>query len=239
GETYRLSANLAGWDQLKAKADELSIAPAMVLLTVFAEVLWAWSDHKPFTLVIPCWERPLLHPDIHRVVGDFTAMSWLVVNGSAESFRQKTIWNHAQLQADLAHGVSSGLRVLRKLAMRSGNRGRFIFPIVFTNLSTQPPLQLPEGIRFGKSLSQTPHVHLDNMSSELGNDLGIYWDVAEGVFPVGMIEEMFEDYHRFLTSLVAEHSWWDAIDFSSLIRDGRGKYLTLPLVEDSNFAGSL
>jgi amino acid adenylation domain-containing protein len=239
GETYRLSANLAGWDQLKAKADEFSIAPSMVLLTVFAEVLWAWSDHQPFTLAVPCWERPDLHPDINRVVGDFTAMCWVVVTRGAETFREKAIWNHAELQADLAHGVSGSLRVLRKLALRNGNRDRFIFPMVFTNLSTQPPLQLPDGIQFGKSLSQTSHVHLDNMSSELGGNLGIYWDVAEGLFPPGMIEEMFEDYHRLLTSLVAESALWDARDFSSLIGGGREKYLKQPLVENSDLAGSL
>jgi hypothetical protein len=111
--------------------------------------------------------------------------------------------------------------------------------MVFTNLSPQPPLQLPDGIQFGKSLSQTSHVHLDNMSSELGDNLGIYWDVAEGVFPEGMIEEMFEDYNRLLTSLVAESALWDARDFSSLIGRGREKYLAQPLVEDSDLAGSL
>lgn len=44
------------------------------------------------------------------------------------------------------------------------------------------------------SLTQTPQVWLDHQTYEQDGALMLNWDVVEGLFPEGMVEEMFCAY---------------------------------------------
>jgi hypothetical protein len=216
--TYRLSASLDGWNKLRTKAEQLKVQPAIILLTAFAEVLWSRSTRRPFSLAVPCWQRPLLHTELPQVVGDFTAMAWLVVEDMSGTFSDRVLRTHQAVQSDLKHSQVSGLSALRKQAAKRRHDEDFRFPIVFTDLSPQPPLDLPPGISFVRSLSWTTHVQIDNMSLELGDALGLYWDVGRGVFPPGLVEGMFSDYARILTDLAENETSWNTINFTHLAR---------------------
>jgi amino acid adenylation domain-containing protein len=210
GNTYRLSRKLEGWDRLLAKAQELKIQPSTILLAAYVEVLWQRSDGQPFTIAIPCWQRPRVHPEIDRIVGDFTTMVWLPVYRLEGTFRERVIQYDAEVQNDLENRAVSGLRVLRKSAMKESGRRRHInFPVVFTDLSPQPAFNLPSGIQFRDSSSQTSQVELDNISAEYGTYIGLYWDVAKGCFAKGLIEGMFDDYCAILAGLVDADGCWD------------------------------
>ncbi len=219
--TYRLSAVVQGWDRLKARAQALAVPPARILLTAFAEILWLWSGKQPFTVAVPCWHRPPLHPDIHRVVGDFTTLCWLAVDAMNRPFQEEVVRHHHAIQLDIAHRAVSGLRALRKLGAKNGNRARLSFPVVFTDLSPQPPLRLPPGFKIIGSSSQTSHVHLDNMSAEMGGQLEIHWDLARGVYPEPTARTMFGHYHHLLTALAHDETWWARADLDSLILGSR------------------
>nr|BAP05590.1 CalB [uncultured Candidatus Entotheonella sp.] len=219
-ETERFTVTIKGWTGLRETAERLSVSPGMILLTAYAEVLAAWSSPSPFTIVIPCWQRPQLHPAINEVVGDFTAMSWLVVDQTQASFEARVIRNHRMVQEDLAHMKVSGLKVLRRVMARQNAS----FPVVFTDLSPQPNPALPPGFAAGRSLSRTPQVHMDNTSTEFGDCLELNWDVQRDRYPQGMVARMFVGYQRLLDCLRRDPKSWTWMDFDSFIDAEPEKY---------------
>jgi rhizoxin synthesis polyketide synthase/nonribosomal peptide synthetase RhiA len=112
----------------------------------------------------------------------------------------------------------SGLKALRTAVSKNKhNRKTLSFPIVFSNLTTTSGLRLPKGFKNVKSLSQTPQVHLDNISSEHGDQLRLNWDVTQGLFPEGMMQAMFNGYQRVLEHLAATPDSLKDVHFEQLI----------------------
>ncbi len=225
--TESFESLLRGWPHLVEAARQREVAEGMILLAVYGEVLSAWCGGEPFTLVIPCWQRLALHPQLDEVVGDFTAMSWVVVQNDGRSFEEKVQAYHQTVNADLAHMAVSGLGALRKQVAKRGKAAPLGFPVVFTNMGGPTRFNLPDGIRFGGYLSQTSQVHMDNISLENDGALQFRWDVAKGVFPDGLITEMFAGYQRFLVALADDPKTWTQRDFSALIQAKPVKYQRL------------
>ena len=233
-QTERLEGTLAQWSKIKSLAAKLHVAPSMILLTVYADVLAAWSGAASFSIVIPSWERLPLHPGINDIAGDFTAMSWVVIERTivdkpAPSFEKKVRHYHRIVQQDLSHRAVSGLRALRTVVAKNRSAidkkpSMLTFPIVFTDLSTPIELNLPKGVRRTKSLSQTPQVDLDNISTEQNEQLHLHWDVAKGRFPDGMIQEIFAAYQRVLEYLAEVPYSWKETNFDHLINAQAEKF---------------
>jgi acyl transferase domain-containing protein/acyl carrier protein len=215
---------LNDWNALKEAAKRLSVPPGMVLLTAYAEVFSAWLAGKSFSIVIPSWQRLPLDPQIDKVVGDFTTLSWVVSNGEKASFEEKVRLNHRTVTEDLAHMAVSGLKVLRKVVMKGGCNGVLRFPVVFTNLMTHSGAEFPKGFKKLEMISRTPQVFLDNISEECDQKLYYYWDVVLGIYPAGLIEEMFSGYARVLETLKADLKKWKQIDLKEVIKAQPEKY---------------
>jgi len=222
-ERKQLQGVLENWEALKRGAAQLSVSPGMVLLTTYAEVFSAWLGHNPFSIVIPSWERVPLHSDIHEVVGDFTSMSWVLIAGEKMSFEEKVQRNHMVVQEDLSHRAVSGLKALRKNVMRGGHKGILTFPIVFTDLATDSDVKA-QGFTRVEMLSKTPQVYVDNISEEHDGRLAFYWDVAKGIYPEGLIEEIFSGYERVLQALAHDPASWGNMYFDKLINARPEKY---------------
>jgi 3-oxoacyl-(acyl-carrier-protein) synthase/enoyl-CoA hydratase/carnithine racemase/acyl carrier protein len=217
-KTERIQGVLKPWNALKKMAQNMGVTPSMLLLAAYAEVLAAWSASESFSIVIPSWERPQVHPEINEVVGDFTAMSWVVVSKVEKPFEEKVRDYFNTVQEDLSHMAVSGLKALRTAVSKNKhNRKTLSFPIVFSNLTTTSGLRLPKGFKNVKSLSQTPQVHLDNISSEHGDQLRLNWDVTQGLFPEGMMQAMFNGYQRVLEHLAATPDSLKDVHFEQLI----------------------
>ena len=219
----QLKGVLENWGALKERAGKLSVAPSIPLLTAYGEVFSAWLDHSPFSIVIPCWERLPVHSDIEEVVGDFTSMSWVAFTGERMSFEEKVQRNHNVVEEDLSHRAVSGLKALRKIVMRGGHKGLFTFPVVFTNLMSVPAVE-GHGFKKLEMLSKTPQVYVDSMSEEHDGRLYFYWDVAKGIYPEGMIEEIFSGYDRLLHALAEDPASWGNMDFDRLVNAQPEKY---------------
>ncbi|MGH4009704.1 MAG: condensation domain-containing protein, partial [Pseudonocardiaceae bacterium] len=56
------------------------LTPAMVVATAFAEVLGTWSAQPRFLLNIPLFDREPVHPDVGKLLGDFTSSVLLDVD---------------------------------------------------------------------------------------------------------------------------------------------------------------
>lgn len=227
-KTERLQGVLTQWSALKKMAQNLGVTPSTLLLAAYAEVLAAWSTSDTFSIVIPSWERPQVHPEINQVVGDFTSMSWVVVSKAEKLFEEKVRDYFSTMQEDLSHRRVSGLKALRTVVSKTKpNQQTLSFPIVFSNLTSSSGFRLPQGFKSGKSLSQTPQVHLDNISLEHGDHLRLNWDVTQGLFPQGIMPAMFKGYQRVLEHLAATPDSLKDIHFKQLINAKPDVYMVV------------
>ncbi|MDD5271557.1 MAG: beta-ketoacyl synthase N-terminal-like domain-containing protein [Methylovulum sp.] len=215
--TVRLNGLLTHWGGIKAMASSLSVSPSIVLLAAYAQVLAAWSETPAFTLVMPIWQREPIHTDIDGVVGDFTTMSWVTVVNDTTTFAQKVSCYQQTVHNDLAHRAVSGLKILRKLAMRQRLDRTLGFPVVFTDFEPCHA-ELWQGFRLCVEMSQTAFVDLDCLSSDQGGRLVLHWDVAQGRYPDGLVQDMFAVYQRLLVYLADCPQAWQETDFSFLIK---------------------
>ncbi|NKD77349.1 amino acid adenylation domain-containing protein [Haematospirillum sp. H1815] len=208
----RLEAGL--WSAIKDQAALSGITPAALLVSAFADALAAWSASSRFTLNLTIFDRRLWHPDVPRLVGDFTSV---VLLGVDRDGRAAFIDNARTLFADmmeaLEHRAFSAVDVLRDMA-RSRDQRKMLMPVVFTSqLGTIPPSQSNRADsvlgNLVRAVTQTPQVWIDQQVSEAADgSLVINWDMVEALFPEGMPQAMFEAYCTLLERLGQDRTTW-------------------------------
>ena len=209
----------------------------MALCSAFAEVLSRWSGEAPFLLNLTHFTRPPIHQNVYDIAGDFTNLLFLECQrGAGTPFRTLASALQRQLHQHLEHSAVNGVEVLR--AWRQAGR-KVMAPVVFTSLLGLP-ISSPETTKtwFGESLfelSQTPQVWLDHIIREEEGELEYSWDVIEGLFPEGMIEEMMAAYTARITSLARDPAAWDACWPMLLAEDHQSR---VAAVNDTTCPGS-
>ncbi|MFI7708001.1 amino acid adenylation domain-containing protein [Nonomuraea sp. NPDC049480] len=194
------------WRAITEVARQHELTPATVLATAFGEVLSRWSAQEALTLNLTLFDRREVHPDIHRVLGDFTSLllvgyrpggTWL--DGARRL--QEEVWN------GLEHGEVSAVWVMRELARRSAAI-EMTMPVVFTS-TLGVTGEGAYGLSFAEpvwGVSQTPQVWLDSQVGEVDGELLVRWDAVEELFAPGVLDAMFEVYGGLLEWL-AEGDW--------------------------------
>ncbi|GAA4232321.1 non-ribosomal peptide synthetase [Actinomadura meridiana] len=211
-----------GWTAIKAIARRRGLTPSAVLMTAFTDVLRAWSKAPSFTLNLTLFDRPPVHPQIDRVIGDFTSVTMLTADARPdESFATRCGNLHRRLARNLDHLAYSGVRVLRERARRLGGAPGAAMPVVFTSmLGAASDEGLVGGLRFlgdvVHGVSQTPQVWLDHQVAEEGGDLHLSWDSAEELFPPGMLDDMFGAYRALVARLAEDEGFWDDADAAAI-----------------------
>ncbi|GIJ21061.1 non-ribosomal peptide synthetase [Micromonospora lutea] len=210
----------ADWARLKQRATVAGLTPSGLLLAAFAEIVSAWSARPHYTLMLTVFNREPLHPEVGRIVGDFTALSVLEIDHTGHSsFADRARVVQRRLWDDLDHAQVSAVSVMREWAERRGLPPTPITPIVFTsNLSVGGP---DDGVADGRGnlgeltygITQTPQVHLDHQVSERHGELLFNWDIVDGIFSDGVPEAMFDAYRDLLARLAD-----DATDWSEPVR---------------------
>ena len=201
------------WRRLKARGARLGLTPSGLLLAAFSEILGTWTRSPRFTLVLTLFNRLPFHPDVNRVVGDFTTTTLLEVDLAAASFERRAKQLQERLWEDLDHRQFSGVQVLREMASRQGGLIRGATQVVFTSTldvgdleRARPAAALPG--RVVHSVSQTPQVLLDHQVTEREGGLEFNWDAVDEVFPPGFLDEMFALYGDLMLRLAtAEEPW--------------------------------
>jgi len=197
------------WLPLREQAARRAVTPSGALLAAYAEVIGRWSRQPRFTLDVTRLDRPPLHPQVNAVVGDFTAIELLAVEPDAgATFTARARALQAQLWQDLDHGRCSGVDVIREIVHRRG-QGAALFPVVFTStvgLAAVATAGADLGELVG-GISQTPQVWIDCQVMERGRGLFLNWDVREGVFPPGLVEDAFAAFADLLRSLSGPVAW--------------------------------
>ncbi|MBY9080396.1 amino acid adenylation domain-containing protein [Paenibacillus sp. HN-1] len=232
------------WDKLRKEAARAGLSPSGLLLAAYAETLAAWSRNTAFTINLTQFNRLPLHPQVGELVGDFTSLTLLAVDmASGCTFLERARNVQQRLWDDLDHPLVGGVQVQRELARRSGAHTGGSMPIVFTSaLGVDNWNEDGEGDRWlGKlvyNITQTPQVWLDHQVVEQDGELLLIWDTVEGLFPEGMLEDMFEAYCKLLLRLAEDERSWQAvraslIDLPRLEARRRANETAAPLSPDT------
>ncbi|WP_040788842.1 non-ribosomal peptide synthetase [Nocardia paucivorans] len=199
--------------RLLAAAHERGITPATALAAVFAETIGGWSAQSKFLLNVPLFHREPVHPDIDRVIGDFTSSIMLEVDLTENlTVAERARALQRTMHESGAHTAYSGLEVLRDLGRYRGEP--VLAPIVYTsalNLGELFADQVTD--TFGEPvwiISQGPQVLLDAQVTEVRGGLLLNWDVRASAFPAGLVEAMFERYTAAVERLGESEAGWNA-----------------------------
>lgn len=203
----RLSS--AHWQALSNAARRRNVTPAGAVLAAYATVLQRWSRRPTFTLNLTLLNRLNLHPDVPRLVGDFTSVSLLAVEDPGErSFAAQASDLQGRMADNLDRRLYSGVEVLRELARRRG-RDAAVMPVVFTSgIGVGPTMRMSTG-RQAAGLTQTPQVILDCQVTDDEHGLRIDLDTREGMLPEGLVADLADALLDLLIRL-GEDPTWDA-----------------------------
>lgn len=217
------------WQKLKHRAAAAGVTPSGITLSAMVEVLARWSQEQRFTLNVTLFNRLPIHPEVNKIVGDFTSMIPLPVDCQADgaSFAERAASWQKLVWEGLDHRIVSGIEVLRefKRSQQQTQLGQLNLPVVFTstlNLSQQGVLPLK---KFGERIFnriQTPQVSLDLQVYEEDGDLIFNWDGVKELFPAETLEQMFAAYRSLLEKLADETGIWN---------DLRGEMVSVPQSE--------
>ncbi|MGL5440735.1 MAG: amino acid adenylation domain-containing protein [Filifactoraceae bacterium] len=196
--------NSNGFNRLKEIAKENDITPIILLITLFSETLRKYALNDEFALNITQFNREQLHPDINKIAGDFTTLTYLEVRkGSENTLLGKAKLLQKQLAEDTEHRLYNAIEFGRELRIKYKNDRGALMPIVFTS-----GLGLSEGrkdVWLGEliySISQTPQVWLDHQVMEIDGNLKIIWDSIDEIFTTKLLDEMFKVYGDLLDNLI-------------------------------------
>jgi mycobactin phenyloxazoline synthetase len=206
-------------DALFSAARARGLTPAMTLAASFAHTLARWSVSPHFLLNVPLFERRPLHPDVDRVVGDFTSSLLLDIDltrAATPAARAHVVQDAMRTAA--AHAAYPGLSVLRDLGRH--RRTQVLAPVVFTSALGLGELFCPEvAEHFGTPawmISQGPQVLLDAQVTEFDGGILVNWDVRDRVFAPGVVDAMFAHHIDELVRLASADDGWDAPGPSAL-----------------------
>ncbi|GAA5065170.1 non-ribosomal peptide synthetase [Streptomyces similanensis] len=210
---HRLTHRLPepAWQRLRGQAAARGLTPTAAVLAAYVSVLGRWSRRKSFTVNLTLLNRLPLHPDVDRLVGDFTSVTLLAVDaqaGAAPAERAKRLGE--RLFSDLDHRLYSGVEVIRDLT-RTRGRDAALMPYVFTSsLGLGPGSSQRSGRTLGAGITQTPQVFLDCQVGDGSGDLEVNWDIRRGVLPDGMAEDMLAAFGALLEALADDPDAWDS-----------------------------
>ncbi|WP_018680597.1 non-ribosomal peptide synthetase [Actinokineospora enzanensis] len=213
---HELTLDRAAYAALRAHAGEHGLSPSTAVLACYAAVIGRWSRKRRFTLNLTLLNRLPLHPQVDRLVGDFTSVVLLDLDsddsGVSGSFGERAQGVQARLWEHLDHRLVGGVEVLREVARRRGQDAA-LMPVVFTSalgLGDLDKLDEPaqEAGALGAGISQTPQVWIDCQALERDGGLTVNWDVRAGVFPDGVVEDMFAAFGDLVRSLASSAVAW-------------------------------
>ncbi|MEX2303773.1 MAG: amino acid adenylation domain-containing protein [Bryobacterales bacterium] len=198
------------WQKVKARAAKIGMTPTGVLVSAYAEVLSLWSGSRRFTINLPSFNRPPLHPESNKLVAEIASFTLLEIDNSGDdSFEARAKRHQEQLWQDLSHSAFGGVKVLREMAQARSGYTEALMPVIFTSLPENTRVsELPGLGKVVFRINQTSQVWLDNHVTEQDGALIIDWDSVDRLLPEGMSEDMLDAYMRLLKRLADEEECW-------------------------------
>lgn len=198
------------WSRIQDCARRLAVPAVSLLIATYAQALFRWSASERFCLNLTMYDRQPVHPDVHRLIGNFTTVvllavapgNWSDAHGAARQVH-RTLWEA------MDHADVSGIEVLRRAAQGAADGASFAprAPVVFTSMvgTGGPDAHPMHGLREIYGVSQTPQVLLDCQAYEDGQALCIAWDARDDLFLPGVLDGIFSTFEALL-----RQTWPDA-----------------------------
>ncbi|MEV0611986.1 SDR family NAD(P)-dependent oxidoreductase [Nonomuraea sp. NPDC050404] len=200
------------WAAFVRAAARHRVTPAAALLTVYADVLARWSGSAGFCVTLTLFDRPAIHPQVNRVVGDFTSLLLHEVPAEpAAVFAVRAAATQARMFDDLDHRGFSALDVLAEQAAGTGEVRPV--PVVFTSaLGVSDVVDGGGRLEWAGeqvyALSQTPQTWLDHQVLEHDGELRLQWDALDGVLPADELETALADHVARVRELAGSPDAW-------------------------------
>ena len=196
------------WDVIEKLSRKYSVTATAVILAVYSQVLGRWSQNKNFLINITTLNRPDIHNEINKIIGDFTTTTLFEVRNTGKfSFIDTVKLTQEQLFEDLGHNAFNGIEVLRELNRK--NKGSIV-PYVFTStIGANSEDMVLSKMKLLYKISQTPQVLIDCQISRQEGGILVNWDIREGVFLDKIIEDMFEVFKGTLDMLSKNEAKWE------------------------------
>lgn len=193
------------WQQLKKVAQKHNLTPSTVLCTAYTEVLANWSNQVAFSLNLTLFNRLPMHPDVDKLIGDFTSVIVVDVHlNPNDSFWEKAGKVQKTLMEALAHRHFDGIDLMREISKQREMSNKALMPVVFTSalFENGDSGQQADGLVENSSerenqtngITQTSQVYLDNQVALINGNMVINWDYISELFDPVVIDSMFEQY---------------------------------------------
>lgn len=210
-ERHFFQLNKNDWNKLKRSIAAKGVTATNVLFTLYSDCLAKWSTNKHFIINLILLNRLPVHPDVNRIIGDFTSINLTEVDFSNT---QRTFIDYVnqiqqQMFRDLDHSSFSGVEVLREITRQKGPAQAFM-PFVFTSAMNLIDNHRLQGKMSEYGISQTPQVFIDCQVMDNEDGLRVNWDVRKGVFPGKLIQDMFLVFETALLKLVHDDKAWES-----------------------------
>ncbi|EYU16536.1 non-ribosomal peptide synthetase [Photorhabdus aegyptia] len=211
---------------LREQAQQQGLTLTALLLTVFIEVIRRWSKNADFVLNLTMMNRPILHEDVQRVLGDFTEIILFQCSYSANlSFAQRAQNIQTQLWKEMQYSIYSGVEVLREIAKEKGREAAFL-PIIFTSTVGATEENRSIELRLRDGITWTPQVWLDCQLLEADGQIYMNWDYRADVIERRALEDMFAAYKQILDDIATQDFDWQRVN--SVVRDSRSIATNIP-----------
>ncbi|MGA9870215.1 MAG: SDR family NAD(P)-dependent oxidoreductase, partial [Rhodococcus sp. (in: high G+C Gram-positive bacteria)] len=200
------------WSRFALECRRHRITPTAALLTLYTDSLRAWSRTQHFSVVLTLFDRPPFHPDVNKVVGDFTS---LILHESgphaASSFVDRAQATQRRMFDDLDHRQYSALELLAEQSRRSGEQCSV--PVVFTGaLGVHDMVDDSGSLEWVgtqvHAVGQTPQTWLDHQVLEQDGELRLQWDVVDGLFADSELEHLVARHTEAATQLADDAGAW-------------------------------
>ena len=200
------------WGAAKERIRAEGLTEAAFLAEVYAEVLAAYSESPRLSINLTQFDRIRFAPEVDSIVGDFTSLSILSVDThSGSSFSERARALQRRMWSNLAHSHVSGVAVERMLNRQ--RRSQVTMPVVFTCglgvVEQGPDTAHPYLGSIDHGLSQTPQVWMDLQVYDDAGSLVLNLDSVEGIFPDGMVAEMFQALTQAVRLLATTSTFCD------------------------------
>ncbi|WP_050607296.1 non-ribosomal peptide synthetase [Clostridium niameyense] len=195
-------------DLLKKYACQNHVTPAMIFLTIYAEILKRFSTSEEFLINVPIFDRP---PEFENVVADFTNTVLLPIkNVEQNNFIENVLQIKDEFLEVMQYSSYSGVRVIRDI-LKNNLGQEVIAPVVFScdyeNSIINEKFEKALG-KLSYISSQTPQVLIDFQIIGVAEGLMLSWDVVEEAFNEDVIEVMFDCYIKSLNWVIDNsHKW--------------------------------
>ena len=208
---FAAHVDAADWRAFVTQCRAHRVTPTSALATAFANTLSCWSENEDVALNLTLFDRPQVHPDVNRVLGEFTNTTLLGFEQMSRSFAAQAQDTQMQLLERLENSAISGVDLLRQLRQKAGNFSSAPMPVVLTSLliGREEDERDTGDWTYVHGISQTPQVTLDHQLFRENGGLSFNWDVAKDALDLSAISTAFEAYCDLIHKLARQAETWN------------------------------